>query len=186
MKPLLFRNRLDFHLWLKEHANTSPGVYLTFSKSKELKTLTAHDALLEALCFGWIDGVIKKVDDTCYIKYFAKRVKRSTWSKKNRDLADQLIAQNEMQEAGYQAILYAKKHGLWTKQDFDPNPTFDGSFEKLLSEDKEAKTFYDSLGKSDQNRYLQHYYSAKKEDTKKRRGLEIMKRLTQNKKPMDP
>ena len=70
---LRFKTRQAFRDWLLENCTSSEGVWLEFGKTKEVETLSAKDALLEALCFGWIDGVMKKLDDTSYKKYFAQR-----------------------------------------------------------------------------------------------------------------
>ena len=63
-QELLFAAREDFRKWLHKNAETSEGVWLTFGKTKDVITLTANDALEEALCFGWIDGQMKSIDDT--------------------------------------------------------------------------------------------------------------------------
>ena len=60
---LCFASRSDFRDWLRENAETSGGVWLMFGKTQEVKTLIANDALEEALCFGWIDGQMKSIDD---------------------------------------------------------------------------------------------------------------------------
>lgn len=83
---LRFETRQDFRAWLTENATTSEGVWLIFGKTKQVKTLKAGEALEEALCFGWIDGVMKKVDEHSYLKYFARRRKNSKWSEKNKKL----------------------------------------------------------------------------------------------------
>jgi uncharacterized protein YdeI (YjbR/CyaY-like superfamily) len=72
-QELVFANRSSFREWLGANGVTSDGVWLVFDKTKERKTLTANEALEEALCFGWIDGQMQSVDDTKYIKYFARR-----------------------------------------------------------------------------------------------------------------
>lgn len=79
---LLFTSRGDFRAWLCENAETSGGVWLVFGKTKAVVTLTANDALEEALCFGWIDGQMQRTDDTKYLKYFARRRAKSPWSEK--------------------------------------------------------------------------------------------------------
>lgn len=83
---LLFLARSDFRVWLCENAETSNGVWLIFGKTQAVVTLTANDALEEALCFGWIDGQMKSIDSTKYLKYFARRRAKSPWSEKTRKL----------------------------------------------------------------------------------------------------
>ena len=87
---LLFSTRTDFRAWLNDNAEKSEGVWLVFGKTKTIVTLSANDALEEALCFGWIDGQMKSIDETMYHKYFAKRRAKSVWSDKNKKLVDRL------------------------------------------------------------------------------------------------
>ena len=89
---LRFETREAFREWLSENCRRREGVWLEFGKTKEVETLSANDALLEALCFGWIDGVMKKMDDTSYKKYFAPRRAGSKWSQKNKALVQELEA----------------------------------------------------------------------------------------------
>ncbi|WP_343381584.1 hypothetical protein [Candidatus Bathycorpusculum sp.] len=60
-------------------------MWLVFGKTKAVITLSANDALEEALCFGWIDGQMKSIDETKYIKYFAQRRTKSPWSEKKQE-----------------------------------------------------------------------------------------------------
>ena len=109
---LIFKNRKDFRKWLS--SNTSPqGVWLVFGKKGALPTLTASEALEEALCFGWIDGVMKRIDDASYKKYFSPRRPGSQWSEKNKRLVQQLISRNLMTANGLEAVDRAKRDGVW-------------------------------------------------------------------------
>ena len=70
MNRILFKNRFEFREWLTKNALSDEGVWLIFGKKGKLETLKANEALEEALCFGWIDGQIKSVDEKSYLKYF--------------------------------------------------------------------------------------------------------------------
>ena len=83
---LIFATREDFQEWLKNYGQTNEGIWLLFGKTKTLKTLSAEEALEEALCFGWIDGLINSIDEHKYKKYFSKRRKGSKWSEKNKKI----------------------------------------------------------------------------------------------------
>ncbi len=83
-EPILFKAREEFRDWLKNNCMTSGGVWLLFGKTKELVTVKAGEALEEALCFGWIDGLMKRVDEKSYVKYFSARRSGSKWSEKIR------------------------------------------------------------------------------------------------------
>ena len=91
---LKFSNREGFRNWLSDHCVSSEGVWLLFGKAGGPKTIKAGEALEEALCFGWIDGQMKRIDETSYKKYFSSRRKNSKWSEKNKVLAEKLFRFN--------------------------------------------------------------------------------------------
>ena len=103
LPELLFATREDFRIWLCENATTSDGVWLIFGKVKTIVTLNANEALEEALCFGWIDGQMKSLDDTKYRKYFACRREKSPWSDKNKKIVETLRERNMMTDLGEKA-----------------------------------------------------------------------------------
>ena len=72
-KELIFETRALFREWLENAGTTSDGIWLVFAKTNTLKTLSAHEALEEALCFGWIDGQMQSINEDKYRKYFARR-----------------------------------------------------------------------------------------------------------------
>ena len=81
---LTFADRAAFRRWLEENGRTSAGVWLVFGKAGSAQTVKAGEALEEALCFGWIDGQMKAMDETTYRKYFSRRRENSKWSEKNK------------------------------------------------------------------------------------------------------
>ena len=85
-----FASREAFRRWLSEHGQSSAGVWLLFGKAGGPKTLKAGEALEEALCFGWIDGQMQRIDEKSYRKYFSQRRDRSKWSEKNKALVQVL------------------------------------------------------------------------------------------------
>jgi uncharacterized protein YdeI (YjbR/CyaY-like superfamily) len=99
-EPTVFKTRAEFRAWLTENALSEEGVWLVFGKKGGPETLTANEALEEALCFGWIDGQMQSVDDYTYIKYFKQRSEKSNWSDKNKKLADKLEARGLMTDFG--------------------------------------------------------------------------------------
>ena len=107
---LVFSSRGDFRAWLQENAETSEGVWLVFGKTKAVKTLSANNALEEALCFGWIDVQMQSVDDTKYVKYFAKRRENSVWSEKNKKTVEILCKSWSNDRIGRKAVEAAKKN----------------------------------------------------------------------------
>ena len=88
--PIQFTGRDEFRNWLIAHGQSSAGIWLLFGKPGGPETIKAGEALEEALCFGWIDGQIQRIDKTSYKKYFSPRRENSKWSEKNRKLAQRL------------------------------------------------------------------------------------------------
>ena len=84
---LKFSERAAFRAWLEKYSTIGGGVWLLLGKKGGPLTLTAAEALEEALCFGWIDGQIQSIDNMTYKKYFSIRRENSRWSEKNKALA---------------------------------------------------------------------------------------------------
>ena len=112
-----FAKREEFRQWLSDHCQSNIGVWLLFGKAGGPKTIKASEALEEALCFGWIDGQMKSLDDKVYTKYFSLRRENSKWSEKNKALAKRLEEQGLMTDWGRKKIEEAQKNGQWNAPD---------------------------------------------------------------------
>jgi uncharacterized protein YdeI (YjbR/CyaY-like superfamily) len=181
----LFANRQAFRTWLVEHHRVSSGTWLVFGKVAQIKTLTAQEALEEALCFGWIDGRMKSVNTQKYLKRFTPRRKGSVWSERNRKLAEQLIAAGIMTEAGHEAIAQAKRGGTWERP--RPAPIVETQIAVLaaaLAGHAKALANFQNMSHSVRKTYTAAYLDAKQEATRKRRLEKIIARLNDNKPPM--
>ena len=114
MKDIIkFASREEFRNWLSENCLSKDGVWLLFGKSGGIKTIKASEALEEALCFGWIDGQMQRIDDKNYKKYFSMRRDNSKWSEKNKTLTKSLEERGLMTEYGRKKIEEAKNNGQW-------------------------------------------------------------------------
>lgn len=184
-EQLLFSDRKEFRQWLNTNHDTSPGIWLILGKSGKLKTVKADEALEEALCFGWIDGLIKNVDDTRYIKKFSKRRKGSRWSVKNRKTAEQLIDNGKMAGPGLVAIEEAKKSGNWDLPERE-TATDDQVqiFIEAINGTEPALSNFLKMPLSVRRTYTMFYLDARKEETRVRRLEKILGRLNENKGPM--
>lgn len=183
---LLFATRSDFRAWLYENAQTSGGVWLVFGKSKSVVTLTANDALEEALCFGWIDGQMQSVDDDTYIKYFKQRSDTSKWSEKNKSLIPKLESRGLMTDLGRVKIEIAKQNGNWDSPKVEP--ITEGqvqNFEALLKSHKTAWANFEKMPRSSRTAYTASYIYTKTEDGKQKRLNTIIERLNLNLNPME-
>ncbi|WP_041139148.1 YdeI/OmpD-associated family protein [Beduini massiliensis] len=185
-KPLYFKTQDEFREWLTEHCLTSEGVWLLFEKGKNTQTLKASEALEEALCFGWIDGVMKRIDDASYMKYFALRRKGSKWSQKNKALAEKLEASGRMTDLGKAKMEEAKKNGQWEKASKPSAITEEqiAIVADLLKENEQAYTNFRAMSPSVQKTYTRAYLDAKTEDGKRKRKAWMIERLEKNLKPM--
>jgi uncharacterized protein YdeI (YjbR/CyaY-like superfamily) len=182
---LSFTTRDDFRTWLLNNAETSAGVWLVFGKTKEITTLAANDALEEALCFGWIDGQMKSVDNTRYLKYFARRRPKSVWSEKNRKTVDILRKKMMMTELGEKAVAAAMKNGTWYAAGNDAITEEQASaFEEKLHGISPAYENFRQMSPSVRRTYTKRYLSFKSEETRRNDFIKIVERLNKNLKPM--
>ena len=181
---LIFTTRKEFRKWLS-YNNSKQGVWLVFGKDPSVLTLSASEALEEALCFGWIDGVIKRLDEASYKKYFSPRRPGSRWSEKNKRLVDQLIRQDLMTARGLEVIDRAKKDGTWNiVQDTTiPAERFQ-EFERVIKKSQLALANFRQMPKSAQRQFVGLYFEAKKEETRIKRLAKLIDLLEQNKRPM--
>lgn len=180
----LFETREDFRTWLCDNATTSNGIWLIFGKTNAVVTLSANDALEEALCFGWIDGQMKRIDDTKYRKYFACRRPKSPWSEKNKNIIKTLVERNLMTNLGNQAVEVAKQNGMW---DASPSGAISeeqiDAFRTLLSDASVAHENFINMPRSAKVAYVRRYLSFKNEDTRQRDFQKIIQLLNENLKP---
>jgi uncharacterized protein YdeI (YjbR/CyaY-like superfamily) len=185
VRELIFPTRPEFRAWLSENAVTNEGVWLVFGKTKTLVTLTANDALEEALCFGWIDGVMKSVDGTRYVKYFARRRAKSVWSDKNKKTVERLREKGIMTALGEKAVADAVQNGAWEAQKREPvtNEQIDALTEKLRCISPAYENFM-KMPPSVKRTYTLAYFSPKSEEARQRGFLRIVDRLNKNLKPM--
>jgi len=182
---LLFSSRGDFRAWLQENAETSEGVWLVFGKTKTVVTVSAKDALEEALCFGWIDGQMQSVDNTKYLKYFTKRRAKSVWSEKNKKTVEALRGKGIMTELGEKAIETAINNGTWDASKGSPitNEQVEAFAVKLAGISPAYENF-NNMSRSVRFTYTGRYLSLKSEEARRRVFLRIVDRLNNNLKPM--
>lgn len=110
--------RRRWRTWLEKNHDRSRGVWLIFYKqSSGRPRLPYNDAVEEALCFGWVDSLVRKLDDDRYIQLFTPRKPRSTWSKPNKQRVERMIAAGLMTPAGFESIETAKRNGSWSVLD---------------------------------------------------------------------
>jgi uncharacterized protein YdeI (YjbR/CyaY-like superfamily) len=158
--------------WLEKHHEDPQGVWLTLAKkgTTEPTSLRYDEALEEALCHGWIDGQVRRLDDATYHQRFTPRRARSMWSKRNVGIVERLESEGRLHRAGVAAVESAKADGRWEEAYAGP-----GSIEvpadlaAALKAEPAAQAMFEIL--TSQNRYavLFRINDAKRADTRARR-----------------
>ena len=181
-----FESRDGFREWLYENCLSSAGIWVLFGKAGGPKTIKAKEALEEALCFGWIDGQMQKIDDKTYKKYFSMRREKSKWSDKNKELVKKLEAQGRMTDFGRKKIEDAKKNGQWDAV----NPLAVITEEQIaqlsaiLESYEPAYTNFQAMSFSVKKTYTRAFFDAKTDAGREKRIAWMVDRLNKNLKPM--
>ncbi len=177
---LLVADTAEWRTWLNAEHATSPGVWLVLAKkgTSAPTALTYDDALLEAICFGWIDGQLKGRDASTFRRRFTPRSPRSLWSKRNVALAEALADSGRMQTAGDDEVRRAREDGRWeaaySGQADAEVP--DDLAEALAANPRASEKFATLTGA---NRYAIHYRvtTAKRAETRAKRIQQLVDML---------
>ena len=174
---LEFENRDQYRKWLEKHHGTVKlGTWLfVYKKKYKDQGLALNEAVEEALCFGWIDGKLKSLDEKRYMLRFSPRTANSIWAISNIQRVEKLIDEGKMTEAGYQKIAEAKETGEWDaairREQVEKVPK---ELEIELRKTKGAVSAYRSLPNSRKKQYIYWLQTAKRENTKQRRIQKIV------------
>lgn len=165
---LVFQDRHRFRQWLEIHHTQRESVWLELLKGRK-GVMTHREALEEALCFGWIDSLVKRLDEEKYRVKFSPRRDRSKWSLRNKQLAENLIREGRMARPGFARIAEAKKSGEWDKKPAEVSP---GQVELLAGKlerfPQAAETFSQS-STAVRKLMTRYYFDAKREATRAHR-----------------
>ena len=113
-RPLRCRTPEDWRTWLERNHDSKDGVWLMIGKKgSKIRLVTLGQATEEALCFGWIDSAMRPVDADHFVLRYTPRRKGSNWSARNVALAERMIEEGRMTEAGLEEIDAAKRSGRW-------------------------------------------------------------------------
>ncbi|GHE28914.1 YdeI/OmpD-associated family protein [Sphingobacterium griseoflavum] len=171
-------DRAAWRAWLlKNHLSTS-SVWVVFYKKKSQKhNLTWQESVDEALCFGWIDGRRKAIDEESYIQFFCKRKANSAWSRINKEKVQILIDCKMMAQAGLDVVQLAKDNGSWNSLDEVEALIIPADLEEAIHREKHADTYYNNLSNSVKKRILLFIHGAKTPNTRAKRIAEIVQSL---------
>lgn len=184
-ETIYLTNRIDWRDWLESNHQSKKEIWLIYYKKHTGKPRIPYDdAVEEALCFGWIDSIVKRVDDATFVQKFSPRKPRSLWSALNKDRVEKMIKAGLMTQAGLDKIEEAKNNGKWeeayTSKKVVEIPS-DLTFE--LSKDNAAHRNFLNFADSYKNMYINWINSAKKEETRQRRIKKVVLRASKNMKP---
>ena len=184
-----FDSREAFRKWLQVNNDKSPGLWIKFYKKHlNIKCITYTEALEEALCFGWIDSIIKKIDDDQYVRKFTPRTNTANWSEINRKIVIRLIKEGRMTEAGLNKIdLYLKTGELrWDDNNLKRKPEEPSEIPDYIirefAQNEPALKNFNNLSRTFKRQYLLWITSAKREETRQSRLQESVGLLKENKK----
>jgi len=183
MRTLLVRNVEQWHDWLDEHHASESEVWLVFHKVHTgVPSIDYKDALDEALCFGWVDSLVKRLDDKRYARKFTPRKADSRWSDINRRRYAELEASGRVQPPGL-ARAPAARGSAPRPQRLSLPSKLPRYIEAALQQHPAALRHFNALTPSEQRRYFAWIETAKREATKARR-LEEAIRLLRAGKPL--
>ena len=181
-KPLLyFKNDVEWRKWLHENHAISDGVYLIFYKvASPIESMRWEEAVKVAICYGWIDSTVKKLDEERRKQLFTPRKDKSVWSKLNKTYIEELVTKNLIHSSGLQKIEIAKQNGSWESLDAVENLEIPKDLQIAFDNNSKAFTNYTNFSKSYRKSYLYWLNQAKRETTRQQRITEIIVLCSQN------
>ena len=178
-EKLCFTNCREWRAWLKKNYKKKKEVWLVYYKKATGKpTIPYDDAVEEALCFGWIDGKLRRIDDEKHMQRYMPRNPKSIWSQSNIRREKKMIKEGKMTKDGLEKFKL-RKHEK-TEKKFYPIPE---DLKTALSKNKAAGENFGKFAPSYKKQYIWWIESAKMKETRKRRIKEVVRRAAINKKP---
>jgi len=175
-----FANQADWRAWLAAHHDARPeGVWLKIAKKgSDVASVDYPQALEVALCYGWIDGQKKGLDETHWLQRFTPRRSRSIWSKVNRAKAEALVEAGEMQPSGLAEMERAKADGRWAAAyDGQRTSAVPDDLAAALAGNAVAREFFATLDSTNRYAILHRLQTAKKPETRARRLAQFVEML---------
>jgi uncharacterized protein YdeI (YjbR/CyaY-like superfamily) len=177
---LAFESPKDLAGWLAEHQADSRELWVRIYKANSRqRSVTWADCVVEAIRFGWIDGLKRSGDERSYLQRLTPRRAGSSWSTKNREHADRLIAEGRMTPAGLAHVEAARADGRW-------DAAYEGSATMVIPQDfldalaslPEAEAFFRTLDRKNLYPIYYRLQTAKRPETRARRMQQILEQLS--------
>ncbi len=163
----------------QNHAKEAGGIWLVFSKRRSGRpSVQYEESVQEALCFGWIDSLVKSIDDETFCRKFTPRRSGSGWSNTNKQRAEKIIKEGRMTPFGLEKIEAAKRSGSW-----EQNPRsalrldLPSELSEALARNRKASEFFPKLAPAYRKHFIGWIASARREETKRKRLKESVRLL---------
>jgi len=183
-ESLHFVDRKIWRAWLRTNHSKMSEQWLMFYKVHTGKPCIGYDAAVEeALCYGWIDGKLKRVDGERHVIRFTLRRRGSVWAVSNKKRVRGLMRKKKMTKAGMAALegIDLSDDAIAKEEREQRDPKLPGWAEKVLKENERAWKAYQALTPSHRKRFIWWLQSTKREDTKMKRLAEMKKMLKEGK-----
>lgn len=179
-----FRNRKEWRIWLeRNHLSEREAWVIIHKKKSEKEGIKYQEAVEEALCFGWIDSKMQRVDEFRFRQRFSPRKKNSIWSKKNKELSKAMIHLGKMKRSGFEKIDEAKRNGKWdSAYSSKEQMKIPKDLLKALKENKLAWKNFGEFSNSTKLRFVYWIESAKKNETRRKRIADVVKKAKEKSK----
>ncbi|WP_111979421.1 YdeI/OmpD-associated family protein [Algibacillus agarilyticus] len=183
-KMMTFKTPQDLGIWLKANHTLESELWIKiYKKQTGIQSVTWDDVVVEALCWGWIDGIKKSIDEQAYAQRITPRKARSNWSKRNTEHVERLISAGRMMDAGLAHVTAAKADGRWQKAYVVSEIEVPADFIDALENAPNAKRFFATLSKSSRYIIANGLISAKKAETRHKRFEKYRQMLVNQEKP---
>lgn len=179
-----FKSQAGLRKWFEQNHDKASELWIGFYKKAAEKSGTSYaEALDEALCFGWIDGIKQSVDESRFTIRFTPRKAKSVWSKINVQHVERLIKSKQMRPSGLKEIELAKSDGRLKKAyASQANSTMPKDFLKELAKNKKAKAFFETLDRANLYSITYRLQNSKKPETRERWIQKIIEMLARHEK----
>jgi len=184
--PRYFKSLREWRNWLNTNHAVVRSIWIVIQKKASQKVgVRYQEAVLEAIAYGWIDGKVKRLNDTEFMQRYTPRRRNSIWSRSNRERAERLIAEGKMTSAGFKAVEEAKQTGRWN-QAYAVQKTADNWPQDLIDILKTNTIAYQNFSAfppSARIMYIHWINEAKRQDTRERRIRTVVTRSSKNLRP---
>lgn len=173
-------SRAEFRDWLAGNVGRREGIWVVYrSRKSDLEAPVYEELVEEALCFGWIDSLNKRLDDDRSIQWYSPRRKGGIWSALNKQRIEMLTAAGLMTEHGQAAIDAAIADGSWSRYDEVEALIVPEDLERAFADTPLAREAYESASKSAKKQHLWQVYSARRAETRAKRIETLIRELTE-------